>query len=70
MAESLLITSNNNTIASTVIQIISTIVSYTLATSIGRKGMFVAALYYGGTLLVSIVGVPPIIIAGALVLLL
>ena len=70
MVESSLITNNNDSVVVTVIEAINTVVSHSLATSIGRKGIFIAALYYGGTLLVSIVGVPSIIIAGALVSLL
>lgn len=70
MAENSLITDNNDSVIVTVAEVMRTVVSYSLTTSIGRKGIFIATLYYGGTLLVSIVGVPTIIIVGTVVLLL
>ena len=53
-------------VASTVISV----VTYPLRTKWGLKGAFVAGMYYGGAMVVPVVGIPTVIVASTIVLLL
>lgn len=61
---------NGGSTTLTVAKTISSVITYPLYSSLIRKGLFATALYYGGGLLVSTVGLTPVLTIGVVVWLL
>ena len=60
----------NIIISTSALKNLSTLMLYPLTTSIGRKGIFIATMYYGGFTLISTIGIVPVLTMGAIALLL